>query len=163
MIPKQIFNQIPDRCAEGLVLAVANESDGAVMVLQWCNKAFSKMTGYTFAEAVGQRGTILIGQDTEKSKHLRIIEKLMNWEQFSLTVLNNRKNGELYWQNMSWVPLSDGDTGKRWWLCSLVELHDRPVESVKRVAAAESDLAVAGFAGQADRIRTLEKENARLL
>ncbi len=95
MIPKQIFDQIPHRCAEGLVLALASEEDGAVMEIRWCNKAFTRISGYDAREAVGQRGTLLIGQDTEKGKHLRIIEKLMNWEQFTLTILNNRKNGEL--------------------------------------------------------------------
>ena len=161
MVPKQIFDQIPDRCAEGLILALASESDGAVMVLHWCNRAFTRITGYTAEEAMGQRGTILIGQDTEKGKHLRIIEKLMNWEQFSETVLNNRKNGELYWQEMNWVPLSDGDTGQRWWLCSLVELQNRPDAGAKRPATCEMSPVDRSMVNE-ERLRSLEKENARL-
>lgn len=158
MVPKQIFDQIPDRCSEGLILALASESDGAVMVLHWCNRAFTRITGYSAEEAIGQRGTILIGRDTEKGKHLRIIEKLMNWEQFSETVLNNRKNGEPYWQEMNWVPLSDGDTGHRWWLCSLVELRERPAAETKRHPATQTILPPA----HEEKLRTLEKENARL-
>ena len=106
MIPNQILDQIPGKCAVGMVLALASDDDGAVMEVKWCNKAFTKISGYSFDDAVGQRGTILIGQDTEKGKHLFIIEKLMNWEQFSVTVQNNRKNGEHIWQEMNWVPLS---------------------------------------------------------
>lgn len=160
MIPKQIFEQIPDRCAEGIVLGLASEDDGAVMVLQWCNKAFSKITGYALNEVIGQRGTILVGPDTEKGKHLRLVEKLMNWEQFSLTIQNNRKNGESYRQEMNWVPMSDGETGKRWWLCSIVE-HDLPVvpaeQPVERSAPEHGQLEE-----HLHKIRLLEKENARL-
>ena len=65
------------------------------MELQWCNKAFTRITGYEAAEAVGQRGTILIGPDLEQGVHLYIIEKLMSWESFSTKALNNRKNGEI--------------------------------------------------------------------
>ncbi len=162
MIPKQIFEQIPDRCAEGIVLALASEDDGAVMVLQWCNKAFSKITGYEFGEVIGQRGTILIGKDTEKGKHLRLVEKLMNWEQFSTTILNNRKDGELYWQEMNWVPLSDGDTGNRWWLCSVFELRDRPVAPLQLLSVEKSVPEPGLLEEHLRKIRLLEKENARL-
>ena len=163
MIPTQIFNQVPERCAEALVLALACESDGAVMELKWCNKAFTKITGYDAAEAIGQRGTILIGQDTEKGKHLRIIENLMNWEQFSLSVLNNRKNGEIYQQDMSWVPLSDAETGKRWWLCSFREIRAAPIEDLKLCAQSEKTKLSDDIPGEyVEKIHLLEKENARL-
>ncbi len=91
MIPRRIFDQIADKCTEGLALALARDDDGAVMELQWCNKAFTKITGHASSEVIGQRGTILIGSNMEQGKHLRIIEKLMNWEHFSIKVLNNRK------------------------------------------------------------------------
>lgn len=162
MIPKHIFDEVPNRCAEGLVLALASENDGAVMEVKWCNKAFTRITGYEPAEAIGQRGTILIGQDTEKGKHLLIIEKLMNWEQFSLTVLNNRKDGGLYLQEMTWVPLSDAESGSRWWLCSLFELPDMTDKATMGLPLQESVLHHGKYEDHAEKIRLLERENARL-
>jgi diguanylate cyclase (GGDEF)-like protein len=162
MIPTQIYNQVPERCTEGLVLALASETDGAVMVLKWCNKPFTKITGYDAADAIGQRGTLLIGQDTEKGKHLRIIENLMNWEHFSLTVLNNRKNGEIYRQKMNWVPLSDAESGDRWWLCSIIELRHNPDEKPKTRATDDTVLLDERLNEHVEKIRLLEKENARL-
>ena len=162
MIPSQILDQVPDKCTVGIVLALASDEDGAVMEVKWCNKAFTKITGYSFAEAVGKRGTILIGEDTEKGKHLLIIEKLMNWEQFSVTVHNNRKGGARYWHEMSWVPLSDSETGNRWWLCSLFELPDQPEGKATAVPTQDIGLLPAGFEDQSARVRALEKENARL-
>lgn len=162
MIPTQILNQVNDRCTEGLALALASNDDGAVMELQWCNNAFTRITGYEAAEAMGQRGTILIGQDMGQDIHLYIIEKLMGWENFSTKSLNNRKNGEVYWQRMSWIHLSDPETGNHWWLCSIIKLDDEPVKPTKCEIA---DLVLSDqktYSKDVERIRRLEKENTRL-
>jgi len=132
------------------------------MEFQWCNKAFSRITGYKAAEAVGQRGTILIGSDVEQGVHLYIIEKLMNWENFSTKALNNRKNGEVYWQRMSWVHLSDSETGNRWWLCSIIELEDQRAEPAKRAIRDSATLDQESYAEIVEKVHRLEKENARL-
>ena len=162
MVPAQIFSQIEDKCTEGLVLALASEDDGAIMTIQWCNKAFTKITGYDPSEVFDQRGTILIGQDMEQGVHLHIIEKLMNWERFSIKALNNRKNGELYWQRMIWTHLSDPETGHHWWLCSIIDLGDQSTETDRKTAKvpvlADQD-SYKKVVAQVDR---LKKENTRL-
>ncbi len=162
VIPAQIFNQINDKCTEGLALALASNDDGAVMEFQWCNKAFSKITGYDADEVLGQRGTILIGPDLEQGVHLYIIEKLMNWENFSTKALNNRKNGEKYLQRMGWTHLSDPETGNHWWLCSIIELEEERAKPATR----QDDLSAipdqAGYAKAVEKIHRLEKENTRL-
>lgn len=162
MIPPQIFDQISEKCTEGLALALASNDDGAVMELQWCNRAFTKITGYELAEVVGQRGTILIGPNMEQGKHLVIIEKLMNWEQFSLKVLNSRKDGQPYWQQMNWTPLSDPVSGARWWLYSLMKLDESPEGPSRRQAPEVAQAGDDHSAEYRDRIRRLEKENIRL-
>jgi diguanylate cyclase (GGDEF)-like protein/PAS domain S-box-containing protein len=162
MIPAQIRDQINDKCTEGLALALACDDDGAVMELRWCNKAFTKITGYESAEILGQRGTILIGPNMEQGKHLIIIEKLMNWEHFSVKVLNNRKNGELHWQQMSWIPLSDAETGNRWWLCSLIELDEQPGEAAKRLRSETRPSDQEALVKYTEQIQRLQRENMRL-
>ncbi len=162
MIPPEIFNQIDDKRTEGLALALASADDGAVMELKWSNKAFTKITGYSASEALGQRGTILIGADLEQGVHLYIIEKLMGWENFSTEAENNRKNGETYWQRMSWTHLSDSETGDHWWLCSIIDL------GAQRAALGSAALPEAtpdeahDHARTLQQVRRLEKENARL-
>lgn len=163
MIPVQIFNQIKDQRNIGLALALASNDDGAIMEFQWCNKAFSTITGYDAVEALGQRGTILIGPDLEQGVHLFIIEKLMNWENFSTQAHNNRKNGEPYLQWMSWTHFSDPETGNHWWLCSIIELDE--VVSVQAVQQTEDQCARPSresFAKAVEKNHRLEKENVRL-
>lgn len=162
LIPTHIFEQVKDKSSEGLALALASDHDGAIMHLQWCNKAFTRITGYEIEEVVGERGTILIGSSVEQGSHLVIIEKLMNWEHFSVNTLNNRKDGQEYRQKMSWTPLSDTATGARWWLCSLIELEDAPEQRGTRrlsIAAVHDKDPVADYE---EKLRHLEKENTRL-
>ncbi|WP_375228176.1 sensor domain-containing protein [Roseobacter sp. S98] len=157
------MNQIDDKASEGLVLAKASPDDGAVMQVQWCNPAFTRITGHEESEALGQRGTILIGPDTEQGVHLHIIEKLMNWENFSIRTRNNRRNGELYWQRMNWTHLSDAVTGDHWWLCSIIELDEQPA-GAKQPGQAETAAAdQESYDRVMAKVHRLEKENARLL
>jgi diguanylate cyclase (GGDEF)-like protein len=162
MVPAQIFNQIKDKCTEGLVLALASSDDGAVMEVQWCNKAFTAITGFTLSEARGQRGTILIGPDLEQGNHLYIIEKLMNWENFSIKALNNRKNGEVYLQRMSWTHLSDPETGNHWWLCSVIEFDEAPLKNTKPAPRSTVRSDQDSYERIIEKVRRLEKENSRL-
>ncbi|ABG31331.1 GGDEF-domain containing protein [Roseobacter denitrificans] len=162
MIPAQIFNQINDKCTEGLALALASSEDGAVMEIQWSNKAFTRITGYTAAEALGERGTILIGPDMGQGVHLYIIEKLMKWENFSTKSRNNRKNGEVYWQRMSWVHLSEAETGNHWWLCSIIELEEEHAAPASQVLQDPAVADQAAFAKALEQVERLEKENTRL-
>lgn len=162
MIPAIIFDQVSDSCTEGLALALASNDDGAVMEVQWCNDAFCQMTGYESEQVVGQRGTVLIGTDMTQGDHLRIIEELMNWEHFSIPVLNNRKNGEQYRQRMTWTPLSDPETANRWWLCSLSELGTHCTETTQQPIANTEIVEQPEYVSLTERIQSLERENARL-
>ena len=132
------------------------------MEFQWCNKAFTRITGYEEHEALGQRGTILIGADLEQGIHLYIIEKLMNWENFSTKALNNRKNGETYWQRMSWTHLSDPETGNHWWLCSIIELEEERAEPMKPEVLDASVPDQESYERAVEKVHRLEKENVRL-
>jgi diguanylate cyclase (GGDEF)-like protein/PAS domain S-box-containing protein len=163
VIPAQIRDQINDKAREGLALALASSEDGAVMEIAWCNKAFTRITGFAEEEAIGQRGVILIGPDLPQSTHLYIIEKLMNWENFSTKSLNNRKNGETYLQRMSWTHLSDPATGDHWWLCSIIELEEEEAPQKAGPPAPSTVQPDQTSLGPAiERIKRLEKENARL-
>lgn len=161
-IPSHLLDQMRDKASEGLALAKADPTDGAIMEFQWCNAAFSKIIGYTPYEVVGQRGTILIGADVEQEKHLLIIENLMNWQRFSVVVRNNRKCGEAVVQQINWTPMSDARTESRWWLCSLFELEDQPQDVVKVQLLDAPDVDWEEVQSLKQTVRYLEKENLRL-
>ena len=161
-VPIQVLEQVPQRSCEGLALALADDEDGAIMVFQWCNKQFGEITGFEANAAIGQRGTILIGPDMEQGTHLLVIDKLMNWERFSVKTATNRKNGERYWVEMNWTPLSDPNSGTRWWLCSLMEFEPQSLKKVSYAGSKSTKPDEALLAKYSDEIVRLEKENRRL-
>ncbi|MBL0210984.1 MAG: PAS domain S-box protein [Holophagaceae bacterium] len=77
-------------------------------VIQWANAAFTTFTGYTVAEAVGRLPADLI----KSGKHDRAFYKAM-WDTLILgevwrgEVINKRKNGSLYTEEMTITPLKD--------------------------------------------------------
>ncbi|WP_425040702.1 EAL domain-containing protein [Primorskyibacter sp. S187A] len=165
MVPANIIEQIKDKSIEGLALGRADPDDGAIFIFQWCNAAFTKVTGYDASDIIGERGSLLIGEQMAQGQHLIMIEKLMNWEHFSVTVLNNRKNGDLMWQQITWTPLTDTETGDRWWLCSLIEVTDVQQKAPKDPTArpdASDGQDHSRWDVFAQKIRHLEKENKRL-
>lgn len=161
-IPANVLEQVKVKCSEGLALALADEEDGAVMVFQWCNKRFGQITGYYDEASIGKRGTILIGSDVEQGTHLLIIDKLMNWERFTVRTPTNRKNGERYWVEMNWTPLSDPEIGSRWWLCSLIELGPDLFEVGQHLANISERSTQELPADSFEKIAYLEQENQRL-
>jgi diguanylate cyclase (GGDEF)-like protein len=162
MVPAAILDQIGEKSTEGLALALASPDDGAIMEIKWCNKPFTKVTGYDPSEALGQRGTILIGPDLEHGVHLFIIEKLMNWENFQIEAINNRKCGETYLQRMTWTHLSDPVTGDRWWLCSIIDLGESERQPSYEKKQSELPYQVEEDTDLFSRVHSLELENARL-
>lgn len=162
-VNQELLAILPLKSSEGIALALADEDDGAVMIFKWCNRAFSEITGYAPEEAIGRRGTILIGRDMEQGMHLLIIDKLMKWERFSVRTITNRKNGQPFWVKMSWNPISEPGTSQRWWICTLTEL-DQPFTGPWRLETREGKIADPEITSKlSDEIVRLEKENRRLL
>lgn len=162
MVPAAIQNLITGKCSEGLALALASPEDGAIIKFKWLNRAFTDITGYTSSEVLGQRGTILIGPDVEHGVHLSIIERLMNWENFQIEAVNNRKCGEKYFQRMTWTHLTDPDTGDRWWLCSIIDLGKYEDRIALRDHETTSSTRPDPSAEILSKIHHLELENQRL-
>ncbi len=75
--------------------------------IQYVNARFSKNTGYTAAEAVGKNPRILQSGQTPRKTYLEMwaqLRKGLSWEG---EILNRRKNGELYWEEIHISPIKN--------------------------------------------------------
>ncbi|WP_233416755.1 sensor domain-containing protein [Halovulum marinum] len=117
-----LFAHVADRSREAIAVAKADPADGAVMHFVWCNPAFTRLTGFSRSELAGCRASVLAGPDVDQGEHLKIIEKLMNWEYFSVELRNNSKDGRTLWQRMTWAPIQLGDEGGSWWICYIADV-----------------------------------------
>ncbi len=75
--------------------------------IQWVNKGFSKMTGYTAGYARGRTPKFLQGKETLEANRKRIRERLSKKEIFTEIVVNYRKTKEKYKCEITIIPLID--------------------------------------------------------
>ncbi|WP_196284030.1 PAS domain-containing sensor histidine kinase, partial [Hymenobacter jeongseonensis] len=73
---------------------------------EWVNEAFTKHTGYTVAEMLGQKpGAVLQGPETDPAAIQRFQERLPLQKPFSATILNYKKSGQKLWFSMDITPV----------------------------------------------------------
>lgn len=79
--------------------------------LVWVNPAFTRLTGYPAAEAVGRNCRFLQGEDTDPNTVERLRRAIANRQAEAVTILNRRKDGTPFWNHVSINPVFD-DNGE---------------------------------------------------
>ena len=97
--------------AERLALVAQHASDSVIVTdatgrIEWVNAAFSTITGYSFAEAVGQlTGSILNGPETAPEALNTLISAQNDGVPCRVEIQNRTKDGRLVWMDISMVPV----------------------------------------------------------
>jgi PAS domain S-box-containing protein len=73
----------------------------------YVNEAFTRMTGYSPEEVLGQTLQILQGEKTNLAELEKVYRALRNWESVTVEVIHYRKNGSEFWHEFSIVPVAD--------------------------------------------------------
>ncbi|HWH28024.1 MAG TPA: SpoIIE family protein phosphatase [Mycobacteriales bacterium] len=76
--------------------------------LVFVNPAFERTTGYSYDEAVGRNCRFLQGPDTDPVAVGQVRELLAREQSGTVTLLNYRKDGTAFWNELSLSPVYDG-------------------------------------------------------
>ena len=76
-------------------------------VISYVNPEFSRLTGYALTEAIGQNPRILKSGRTAPDEYARLWAALTMGQTWRGELLNQKKNGELYWELASISPITD--------------------------------------------------------
>ena len=76
--------------------------------LIYVNPAFERTTGYSYDDAVGRNCRFLQGPDTDPAAVQRVRDALLAQEHTVVTLLNHRKDGTAFWNELSLSPVYDG-------------------------------------------------------
>jgi PAS domain S-box-containing protein len=76
--------------------------------LVYVNPAFERMTGYTADQAVGRNCRFLQGRDTDRAAVAELRAAVRAQRQATVTLLNYRKDGTAFWNEVSISPVLDG-------------------------------------------------------
>ena len=93
-------------------MALSQVSQGVLIAdsqrtLVYVNAAFEDLTGYRAAEAIGRNCKFLQGPETDRGTADEIRRALTNGQTFSGEILNYRKDGTTFWNDLTISPVRD--------------------------------------------------------
>ena len=108
----------------GLVLSDATEPDCPIV---YANVAFEELTGYDRSEAVGHNSRFLRGPDTDPAATAELQDAMREQRHTRVTMLNYRKDGTPFWNQVSLSPLFDARGRLLHWIELQTDVSEREV------------------------------------
>jgi diguanylate cyclase (GGDEF)-like protein/PAS domain S-box-containing protein len=105
-IDQGLYRRLVESSPEGVVLIDAQGADHPVL---YVNPAFETLTGYSAAELVGRNLRLLQADDREQDGRHRLRDALSRGETCRVLLRNYRKDGSLFWNEMTVMPLRHPD------------------------------------------------------
>lgn len=84
---------------------VITDADGAI---EWVNPAFTRLTGYTWDEAIGQNPRLLKSGHQPPELYTEMWKTILAGESWKGEVVNRRKDGGFYIEEMTITPVRNG-------------------------------------------------------
>ena len=82
----------------------------------YINEAFIKMTGYNREEVIGKNPNFFQGPKTNRNELRRLKKSIKKWEPCEIEIINYKKNGEEFWNNIAVSPVSDSSGNYTHWI-----------------------------------------------
>lgn len=92
--------------AQGMLISDARDPEHPIL---YANPAFTHITGYEPAEVMGRNCRFLQGPDTDPQARLRLRRALAAGRAVTVTLLNYRKDGNPFWNEVSLAPVHAED------------------------------------------------------
>jgi PAS domain S-box-containing protein len=73
----------------------------------WVNPAFTRLTGYTFDEAIGKKPNILNSGRQDKTFYAQLWKTVLSGQVWGGEIINRHKDGSLYTEEMTITPVFD--------------------------------------------------------
>ena len=105
-IDPNLYRRLVENSSEGVVLVDAQNPEAPVI---YANPAFEALTGYSSSELLGRNLRLLQGEDREQDGRHRLREALARGESCRVLLRNYRKDGTVFWNEMTVSPLPDAD------------------------------------------------------
>lgn len=100
----RLWKQAIEAAANGIMIVDTEKPDNPIM---YVNPSFEHMTGYCSEELVGKNARILQGPDTDQHAISSIRDAIREGRTGNALLRNYRKDGELFWNELSVAPVAD--------------------------------------------------------
>lgn len=106
VLDADLYRRLIDASPEGVVVVDARHVDQPVV---YVNAGYEALTGYRAHEMIGRNLRFLQGEDRKQEALQNLRDHLGRGEACQVLVRNYRKDGSLFWNDLTVVPLRDGD------------------------------------------------------
>jgi len=96
-------------------------------VIEWVNPAFSRLTGYALDEAVGKNPSFLKSGQTTANVYASLWKTITKGEVWRGELVNRRKNGSLYDEEMTVTPVNSSDGVIEHFIAIKLDITERKV------------------------------------
>jgi diguanylate cyclase (GGDEF)-like protein/PAS domain S-box-containing protein len=117
-----LLERLLSTAAIGVVIADARASDRPLV---YVNPAFERLCGYSAEEAIGRNCRFLQGPDTDQSAVAEIRQALDLGRSVTTTLLNYRRDGTTFWNEVRLAPVPGDDGSAKFYLGLLTDVSDR--------------------------------------
>jgi len=129
----------------GIIMIKASQAEDNPII--YANPAFERMSGYSEEEVIGRNSRFLFGDDRDQPGIERLREATRKGEDAQVVVRNYKKDGSLYWIDLSAAPVHD--EGGR--LTHFINVFNDVTERVNYQAALERQANHDALTGLANR------------
>ncbi|MBE9011132.1 PAS domain S-box protein [Pseudanabaenaceae cyanobacterium LEGE 13415] len=102
----RILERAISASSNGIIITDPTQSDNPMIFV---NPGFERMTGYSASDVVGKNSRLLQGAETEKDALARLRRAFNEGEDCTVTLRNYRKDGTLFWNELSISPVLDAE------------------------------------------------------
>jgi PAS domain S-box-containing protein len=142
-----------DAAVTGITISDPSQEDNPLIYI---NDAFEKITGYPVSEVLGHNCRFLQGDDTDPDAPRIMREAIEKGEPCNITLLNYRKDGTPFWNELYISPVRDSDGNITNYVGIQMDVTER---KETEIALRESEARMAGIISSAmDGIVTVDEQ-----
>lgn len=121
----KLMQSVIANTTDAVLITEAGPFDSPGPKIIYANEAFTKLTGYSIDEIIGQSPRMLQGPKTDLAELKEFSRKIRSWEPAELTTINYKKNGEEFWIHVSVTPV----TNEKGWFTHWIAIERDVTES----------------------------------
>jgi len=144
MLDANLLKKAVNASTDGIVIA---EQEGSDNILIYANRAFEDLTGYPEEEILYQDCRFLQDGDRDQAPLAEVREAIRRGEPVRVVLRNYRKDGSLFWNELSITPVFNDDDHLTYFIgiqrdvTELVRMREENERLRDRIAELESRLA----------------------
>jgi len=121
----RLLESVVTHTTDMVIITKAEPVDAPGPKIVYVNEAFTRTTGYSAAEVIGQSPRILQGPNSDKTVLAHLGQKLRKWESCEVELINYKKNGEEFWINFVVVPVANAKGWFTHWIAVERDVTER--------------------------------------